>query len=125
MTALVKSYMHAVASGSRTAATSAFIATDSEAVVAVLNHLRESRNALVHSSDDSSNIESKLFLLKRYVETAIIFHAASAGRFSDLGEVTEFLDLPLEESQIRERLRLLEKASRFRHEEQESSPREA
>ena len=32
MTALVKSYMHAVASGSRTAATSAFVSTDSEAV---------------------------------------------------------------------------------------------
>jgi len=32
MTALVKSYMRAVASGSRTAATSAFIATDSDAV---------------------------------------------------------------------------------------------
>lgn len=92
----------------------AFIYRDHSYHTEVLDHLREYRNRLVHADGESKTIESKLYLLKMYVEDIIMFHVENGRGFSSLAEVSEFLDLPASSSEVTRRLRLLETARRLR-----------
>ncbi len=80
----------------------------------VLDVLRRNRNNYVHAQEDPKCLESRLYLLKRYVEVTLEFHLAHAGDFETPSEAGEFLDLPATPRDLRRRLRLAEKAARFR-----------
>jgi len=80
----------------------------------VLEDLRRCRNELVHQQRDPASLESKMYILKRYVEAGLVFHAAHAGHFRSLEEAGQFLDLPSDPKLLRRRLDILEKAAKFR-----------
>jgi hypothetical protein len=86
MTALVKSYMHAVASGSRTAATSAFVATDSEAVG------RRVAQDIAGAKANPKVAVEKTIRLSWIIANGDIMPPARAGEVSE-GERTRLTDL--------------------------------
>lgn len=81
---------------------------------ALLSHLGEFRNRLVHAGDDMSASESKLYSLKGYVESVLLFHVMNGSDFATLSEAVEYLDLPSSSEELKRRLRLLQKAARMR-----------
>jgi hypothetical protein len=81
---------------------------------AILGHLRDVRNRLVHTGSDSEDMESKLYRLKGYVEILLLFHIFSGRQFASREEVTEFLDLPYSASELSRRLALMRRAMRMR-----------
>ena len=91
-----------------------FMFDDVEYHKQVLDILKTCRNEIVHAQNDPTSLESRLYLLKRYVESALRFHLAHAGDFHSLEEAGHFLDLPSNTAVLNRRLRLLEKAATFR-----------
>jgi len=92
----------------------AFLFQDSDYHEAVLHHLRQSRNTMVHSSDELSHMESRLFLLKRYVESVLLFHIWESRDFESVSHATQYLDLPTDPKTLKRRISLLERAHRIR-----------
>ena len=81
----------------------------------ILNHLRESRNAFVHSNKNSDDIELYTYQLKRYIEALLLFHINNGRSFSNIQEVAEFLDLPIDLTVLSKKIRLSRLATRFRN----------
>jgi len=92
----------------------ASIHRDAEYHRAVLDQLRRIRNTLVHSGSDGGDLESKLYLLKRYVENMLEFHLRFAGTFSRPDDAADFLDLPIESPELVRSYQLIRRACRFR-----------
>jgi hypothetical protein len=80
----------------------------------ILNHLRESRNAFVHSNKNSDDIEQLTQQLKRYIEALLRFHLNIGRSFVSIKEATEFLDLPIDIINLSKKIRLSQLAKRFR-----------
>lgn len=80
----------------------------------VLRHLGDFRNRIVHAGADMEAGETRLYGLKKYVETLLAFQVMNSSEFSSPQEAAEFLDLPASEDEIRRRLRLLRRAARYR-----------
>lgn len=91
----------------------AFIFTDRERSLLVLSHLTNHRNSFVHAGSDSDEIESLVFLLKRYVDALLIFHLGNRFRFSRRAEAAQFLDHPASRAEIDDKLRQLRYARKF------------
>ncbi|MFC1542925.1 hypothetical protein ACFL4K_00100 [Candidatus Neomarinimicrobiota bacterium] len=79
----------------------------------VLRHLSDFRNRAVHSAEGSHDIEHYIEQIRRYVETLIIYHIFEYQPASNLVEATEFLDFPSNSEEIKRKIRLLRKASKF------------
>lgn len=62
----------------------------------VLEHLRDVRNAVVHTDSHHSEMESYLFQLKIFVERVLLFHLRNGKKFSSLGAASLFLDTALD-----------------------------
>lgn len=92
----------------------AFLYDDVEYHRRVLQDLRDCRNELVHAQQDPTGLETRLYVLKRYVESALVFHLGHAGDFKSLDEAGHFLDLPTGKEVLRRRLVLVEKAAKYR-----------
>lgn len=92
----------------------AFLFDDYDYHKQVLEHLREYRNANVHSGDQSDKAKMNCFSLQFYFYNIIIFHLKNQGEFSTLDEANSFLDLPLDNQTTKNRIRLLQKALKFR-----------
>jgi hypothetical protein len=90
-----------------------FLFQDHERARLVLMRLTEHRNRFVHAGSDSQEIEALVFLLKRHVDTLLLFHIESAGRFPLRSEAAKFLDLPSSKSEIDVRLKRLRYARRL------------
>ncbi len=87
---------------------------------AVLNHLRNKRNSLIHKDCESLNMEALLKQLKEYVEALIEFHFFNEFNFKSLGAAASFLDLPTIKNEIdgdikkkSEDIKALKKAKQF------------
>lgn len=91
-----------------------FLFDDIEYHTKVLEDLQTCRNELVHAQKDPKSLETKIYILKRYIEAAIVFHASYAGQFESLDEAVQFLDLPTDPTLLKRRLWLVESAKRFR-----------
>ena len=89
-----------------------FMFDDYEYSREVLSRLAELRNEIVHAGKNNDQIETKLFLVKRFVEPLIEFHAR--GRFGSPQEAFDFLDHPPDPKQLRREIRALRAALRFR-----------
>jgi hypothetical protein len=92
----------------------AFLFGDVTYHTSVLEDLRRCRNELVHQQRDPASLESKMYILKRYVEAGLLFHLGHAGHFRSLEEAGQFLDLPSDSKLLRRRLELIAKAAQFR-----------
>lgn len=92
----------------------AFLFEEYEYHKQVLEHLREYRNANVHAGDQSERAKSNCFQLQFYFRQLVVFHLRNQGEFSSLDEANMFLDLPVNQDSLKNRMKLLEKALKFR-----------
>lgn len=91
----------------------AFMFEDRDRANLVLTHLTQHRNRFVHAGSESDDIESLVFLLKRYVDTLLLFHLGSSFGFKSRGETARFMDLPTNRDEIDLRIRRLRSARKF------------
>jgi hypothetical protein len=81
---------------------------------ALLEHLRDFRNARIHAGVTSADVEKFAWQLKRVVDVLILFHVAWGRRFKALDQVGEFLDLPRDPEALESRITLFKNALRYR-----------
>lgn len=91
----------------------AFMFADRERSQLVLAHLTNHRNRFVHAGSDTDEIESLVFLLKRYVDQLLLFHLGTRFAFGSRAEAARFMDLPASRDEIDARIRRLRHARRF------------
>jgi hypothetical protein len=91
----------------------AFMFAERNYSVQVLNHLMQHRNRFVHAGTDTAEIESLVYLLKRYVDALLMFHIGNSFKFESRASAALFMDLPPSKSQIDERIRRLHNARKF------------
>jgi hypothetical protein len=70
-------------------------------------------NKSVHAGSESSDIESLMYQLKRYVEVLIKFHVGNKYRFSSIADAAEFMDLPNDKVSIDRKISKLHYAKKF------------
>lgn len=91
----------------------AFLFADRERSQLVLTHLTNHRNRFVHAGSDTDEIESLVFMLKRYVDALLFFHLGNRFGFTSRGEAARFMDLPVTRAEIDVRLRQLRQARKY------------
>lgn len=91
----------------------AFMFKDRERAQLVLTHLTHHRNSFVHAGSDSNEIESLVFLLKRHVDSLLLFHVGNAFGFKSRDEAARFMDLPPNRDEIDLRISRLRSARKF------------
>ncbi|HZV33346.1 MAG TPA: hypothetical protein VFB72_02125 [Verrucomicrobiae bacterium] len=91
-----------------------FICDDRDFHKTMLEHLRDRRNSLVHSDDNSPQVEHHVFQVKSYVEEFLRLHLAHAGRFKTRAAFGEFLGLPPDLDHLEDRVRVYKHAIFFR-----------
>lgn len=91
----------------------AFMFQDRERAQLVLTHLTQHRNRFVHAGSDSDEIESLVFLLKRHVDSLLLFHLGNSFGFATRAEAARFMDLPPNRDEIDLRIRRLRSARKF------------
>jgi hypothetical protein len=92
----------------------AFLWTDPDYAMTILEGIRELRNDAVHATGLDAVAERHLYSLKRYVEKLIWFHLEKGRTFTSFGEACEFLDLPTDMQNLRKRVRNSSRALRWR-----------
>lgn len=91
----------------------AFLFQDQERAKLVLTHLVQHRNRFVHAGSDANDIESLVFLLKRHVDSLLLFHIGNPFGFTTRGDAAKFMDLPPSRDEIDLRIRRLRSARKF------------
>lgn len=91
----------------------AFMFQDRERAQLVLTHLTQHRNRFVHAGSESDEIESLVFLLKRHVDSLLLFHLGNSFGFATRAEAARFMDLPPNRDEINLRIRRLRSARKF------------
>lgn len=91
----------------------AFMFANREQTLLVLTHLTNHRNRFVHAGSDADEIESLVFLLKRYVDSLFFFHLSNRLGFATRAEVANFMELPHEKEDIDQRIKRLREARKF------------
>lgn len=91
----------------------AFMFQDREREQLILTHLTQHRNRFVHAGSDSDEIESLVFLLKRHVDSLLLFHLRNSFGFSTRAEAARFMDLPPNRDEIDLRISRLRSARKF------------
>ncbi len=94
-----------------------FIYKDKEFHRQILEHLRSYRNLSVHADQSSEQIETFVFQLKRYVEDLMNFHLYSRANFKSIYESGNFMDLPGDISDLKNKISLYKKALKFKGDE--------
>ena len=89
-----------------------FIFEDYDYSREVLSRLAELRNEIVHAGKDSAQIETKLFMVKMFVEALIEFHVRR--RFESPNLAFEFLDQPPQPDVLKRKLQEYRAALSFR-----------
>ncbi|MCS4180170.1 hypothetical protein GGQ07_001610 [Salinibacter ruber] len=67
----------------------------------MLKHLQWQRNQYVHEDSRREDMETMVFLLKRYVEELLLYHLNSGQDHSSLEEAAQFLDHPRNQETLR------------------------
>jgi hypothetical protein len=86
-----------------------FLYKDRDLHKQVLQHLRAFRNATVHVSQKTDQIETLIFQLKRYVESLLQFHITNVLKFNSMEEAGQFFDLSTDKSVLETRINELDK----------------
>lgn len=93
----------------------AFLFRDFDYHCQVIKQIRDDRNRFAHlGTSDEDRGESRMYLLKRYVEQLLVFHLRHKSRFTTIDEAASFLDLPRDRSKLRAQRRMIDKALRMR-----------
>lgn len=92
---------------------SSFMFQDRERAQLVLAHLTQHRNRFVHAGSDSDEIESLVYLLKRHVDSLLLFHLGNSVGFATRVDAAKFMDLPANRRDIDIRINLLRAARKF------------
>lgn len=79
----------------------------------VLNHLRDHRNRSVHTGGSNQNIETLLYQLKNFVEVVLEFQIANRFNFSNREELTQFMNLSENVSELKRRKKMIGHALTF------------
>lgn len=81
----------------------------------VLEQLRKLRNSFTHGNQSTENeiLENIIFQLKQYVEILLEFHLKMGPKFKNSEEVRNFLSLPYNLYDIKEKIILLQLAKNF------------
>lgn len=90
-----------------------YMFSDKEYAHQVLSHLKDYRNKSIHAGSESSDIESLMYQLKRYVEVLIEFHVGNKYIFSSIADAAEFMDLPNDKRSIDRKIKRLRYAKKF------------
>lgn len=91
----------------------AFMFTNRVRSQLVLTHLTNHRNRFVHAGSDTDDIESLVFLLKRYVDELLLFHIRNPFGFSSRNEAALFMDLPPNKKELQLRIKRLLDAKKY------------
>lgn len=91
-----------------------FIWEDRDRHQQVLEHLRERRNRLIHSTSPLPDAEIVLYQLKRYCEEIILFLLKHPGDFGTVEELRQFMDTSADVKELRRRIAVLDTSRRFR-----------
>jgi hypothetical protein len=92
----------------------AFLFEDSEITKQILQHLRRFRNETVHAGTRTEQIEQLVYQLKQYVEALIFFHISNHFRFANIEQAAQLFDLPTNSEFLRSRIRLTQRAMKYR-----------
>jgi len=81
----------------------------------VLEQLRKLRNSFTHGNQSAENeiLENIIYQLKQYVEILLEFHLKMGSKFKNSEEVRNFLSLPYNLHDIKEKIILLQLAKNF------------
>jgi hypothetical protein len=90
-----------------------FMYADREYIKQILTHLRDYRNRAVHSGPGNQDIETFLYQLKNFVESALEFLVANKFNLRNLNEVSQFLDLPDDNEILSKRIQLIQSALKY------------
>ena len=90
-----------------------FFYKDREYVKQILNHLKDYRNKAVHTGSGNQEIETYMYQLKQFVETALEFLISNKFGFKDLNEVAQFLDLPDDRVLLNKKKHLINSALKY------------
>lgn len=88
--------------------------TDNEYLRQLLNILKEFRNEAVHLGSNSKNIETLVFILKKFVEALLYFHINNKFKFNSLHEATEFFELTQSQDMFKKQMKRLQNLKKFR-----------
>lgn len=91
----------------------AFLFADNDYSVQALTHLMNHRNRFVHAGSESDEVESLVYLLKRYVDALFLFHIGTKFKFQSRSDAAQFMDLPPSKEQIEVRIKRLRDAKKF------------
>jgi len=75
-----------------------------------LNVLKDFRNEATHLNASTEEIESYVFILKRYVENLLQFHLVNKLNFSSQNETANFMDIQNDISGLKDKIALMKKA---------------
>ncbi|WP_145974293.1 HEPN domain-containing protein [Stenotrophomonas pictorum] len=90
-----------------------FLFTDHEYQQQILEHLREFRNSVVHTSKEQIEARTNCFHLQTFFRSLVFFLINNGNYFRSLSEAHDYLDLPNDHGAIVSRIKLLTKAKRF------------
>ena len=90
-----------------------FLFADHEYQQQILEHLREFRNSIVHTTQEQIDARTNCYHLQSFFSALIWFLINNGTNFSTLAEANEFLDLPNDQESIVRRIKLLQKAKKY------------
>jgi hypothetical protein len=91
----------------------AFMFAERDYSFQVLSCLMDYRNRSVHAGAESDEIESLLYLLKRYVEALLAFHVRGRFNFTSMTNASEFMGLPWNKETLDKEIAKLKLAKKF------------
>ena len=90
-----------------------FIVKGNELDKAILNHLRQHRNSMIHDDHQGSLIETYLFQLLRYVRMLLSYHIENPFKAASLSESASYLDETTNTGIISKRIARMQKVLKF------------
>lgn len=90
-----------------------FLFVDREYVRQVMMHLRERRNATVHTGHDVSEARTNCYILQMYFVDVFLFFLLNSRDYRSLVEIHELLDMPRSKDEISRRRKILRHATKF------------
>ncbi|WP_418319384.1 hypothetical protein [Piscinibacter sakaiensis] len=91
----------------------AFLYKETEYQRQVMEHLREYRNANIHSGTSSEDARLHCFQLLDFFRSLIRFHLRNRGGFKSIDEANRFLDLPSDKQELRSIVATARRALKF------------
>lgn len=91
----------------------AFLFAERDYAAQVLSVIAAHRNGFVHAGSESPDVEALVYMLKRHVDSLLMFHIGNRFGFASLSDAGEFLDLPATSGALERQLTRLRDAQKF------------